>query len=82
MRKELLKTAKLLVAVAPDLSYEIAVLLERAGFSRVHAVEPRSLISEFNTYKPDLLVFDCTMANVDSLSLLKTLRAHVTEEDS
>ncbi len=81
MRKELLKTAKLLVAVAPDLSYEIAVLLERAGFSRVHAVEPRSLISEFNTYKPDLLVFDCTMANVDSLSLLKTLRAHVTEED-
>jgi putative two-component system response regulator len=82
MRKELLKTARLLVAVAPDLHCEIADLLQHTGFSRVQAVtEPRSLISLFDSYKPDLLVFDCTIANVDSLSLLKTLRSHVTEED-
>jgi response regulator RpfG family c-di-GMP phosphodiesterase len=82
VRNEIIRNSRILAELPPDLLLQVQSILRREGFTDIrHVPDRHAIFPLIKEFRPDLFLLDCTMPAVDALSLLKQLRAYVTDRD-
>lgn len=79
--REIIRAARILIV---DDQPANIILLERAlqqgGYTDIcKTTDPRKVLELFSVYKPDVVLLDLMMPNVDGFSLLKQLRSRIPD---
>src|SRR5262249_34893104 len=66
----------LIVEDDPDIAALVARYLDKAGFHTTHVATGREALQAIAAGRPDVLVLDVMLPNIDGLEICRILRAH------
>ena len=68
-------TSKILIVDdEPKITQVVKLYLERDGFEVATAANGRQAVERASTYKPDLIVLDLNLPDIDGLEVCRTIR--------
>src|SRR5258706_7582135 len=81
VEKEIIRSSRILIV--DDQPANVLLLeriLQKGGYTNLNkTTDPRQVLEFFTVYKPDLILLDLMMPNVDGYSLLTQLRSRIPD---
>lgn len=74
---------KLILIIDDDLNYReiLKIKLEKAGYEVIEASDGKKGLEMLNNYKPDLILLDLVMPNMNGIDTLFNLKIHPVGKD-
>lgn len=81
IQKEIIQGSRILIVDdQPANLLLLERILQKGGYTNLSkTTDPRQVLELFTVYKPDLILLDLMMPNVDGFSLLKQLRSRIPD---